>query len=111
MKICRLIILLAGILFSVNCTSQGIRALPDSNATWIIEENFGGPGANWNWIYYTNSDTLINSLLYTKLYCTCPQIGQPPLNSGLFVGSYRNDSTGKLFYIPKDSIGEIRLYD
>ena len=54
--------------FCFNANAQSYQPLPDSNAIWIVEQYSGGPQSNWYWIYFTESDTLINTTIYHKLY-------------------------------------------
>ncbi len=81
-----------------NVKGQSYLALPDSNATWIIQQDDGFAGFYWS--QYTlpahKQDTIINLRTYTKF----PN-----------VGAYRNDSLGRTFVIPWDSTNEYVLQD
>jgi len=85
---------------------------PDSAAIWV--------NANYNYIWsgsgqiyfpvldnvknycVNGSDTLINSIFYTKLF---------KCGNGLYRGGLRDNNNGKVYFVPKDSTKEFILYD
>jgi len=90
--------------------AQSYLPLPDSNVAWIADIDDGGPGPDYFWRYITDSsysDTVINSNIYIKLY------GAPAPNTAPdgYLGGYRSDTSGKTFYIPRDSTQEFLLMD
>jgi hypothetical protein len=82
---------------------------PTSNTTWVnYQYYFGGEwttptineAVDIDNFCVTNEDTLINTLSYTKLnYC-----------NGDYRGALR-DNGGQVFFVSKDSIDELLLYD
>lgn len=92
------------ILFTQVCISQTYLEIPDSNAKWInIHSTFtGGPFIpKWQIQFCaTGNDTVINLKSYFRID-TC--------NVG-YKGALRNES-GKVYFVPKDSIKEFILYD
>ena len=111
------IFLLATILsVTSSCFGQNYAKLPDSNAVWQV--GWGNSGCfEYGWFadyqYQITGDTNINSLIYKKIDRSgsfdCP----PPLLpvSG-YMGAFRNNiSTKQVFFIPRDSIDEVLLYN
>lgn len=79
---------------------------PTDNAVWVNHEyNVNDWWPHWTLISIDNfcvdnQDTVINSLTYTKLnYC-----------GGNYRGALRNNS-GQVFFVSKDSVNEMLLYD
>ncbi len=107
MKKCFLIFFLLRISFSF---SQSYTAFPDSNAVWVDHSYFfemGYPG--WldpQYLYgidnycVNGQDTIIGSEIYTQV----------KICGGDYFGALR-DNGGQVFYVPKDSIIEFKLYD
>lgn len=77
---------------------QSYLALPDSNASWIIcaDNGFQWFNENLQELPHNKLDTIIN----LKTYTIFPSIGY-----------YRNDSLGRTYIIPQDSINEYILQD
>jgi Secretion system C-terminal sorting domain len=94
----KIVLVLVVLSFWGNLKSQSYLALPDSNATWIIQQDDGFAGFYWRQYSLPahKQDTIINLRTYTKF----PN-----------VGAYRNDSLGRTFVIPWDSTNEYVLQD
>ena len=95
------------ILFSVITCGQSLEGLPENNAVWVngegkvIHTPFVHCPINTMKVFFANNqDTIIGGLTYSKLFME---------NQG-YKGAYRNDS-GKVLYVPNDSIKEFILYD
>lgn len=81
--------------------AQPYHTLPDSNAVWIVGYT-QGPNVYYYPLATTSvnkDDTLINGKFYTKLFM------------GAFLGAYRSDTSGKAWFVPKDSTQEYLLMD
>ena len=84
-------------------SAQNYYTLPDSNVAWIVKQD-DGFGGSFHWKFFTdtiNVDTIINSNIYTKLYCKGYNMFDP-----LYWGAYRSDTTGFTYYIQKNSAQE-----
>jgi len=92
-----ILIFLLGVYFN-SASAQNYFALPDSNATWIMQCDDGFSG--WVFPEYTlpfhKRDTVINSITYTKF----PGIG-----------AFRNNGAGITYLVPEDSLNEYILED
>lgn len=95
--------------FSLNTNAQTYTPLPDSGGVWVNEGKQYYLDQNWFPVYYnykyayhcTNGqDTLIGSHTYTKVD-SCV--------TGNYHGAFR-DSSGFVYYVPKDSTNEYLLY-
>ena len=92
-------------LWSIYSNAQPYKTLPDSNATWVIQNDNGFGGYNW-YNYSTpvhKEDTIINARAYTKIFEVYPNIN--------YCGALRSDTFGKAFIVPKDSLQEYLLQD
>jgi len=102
-----LIILTLGLL-PIYVTAQQYQPIPDSNAAWIIQQESTIQG---EYFYHKFSlspyldDTVINSLLYTKIYFRFNT------NGARYYGAFRNDTNGISYYIPQFSQEEYLLRD
>lgn len=91
-----------------NLVAQNYTPFPDSNAVWVN----GDYGVVWsgefpeNVLYgvtnycMTNQDTTIGGNLYSQLF----------ICGGNYVGALR-DNGGQVYYVPKDSLTELLVYD
>ena len=94
-----------------NIQGQNYHPLPDSNVIWITELYQGVSIPNSYFIDFTGPDTIINSLKYRQLFCTEGSHVLPQPLTGDYEGAYRNDTNGKVFVVPANSIQEYCLYD
>ncbi len=83
------------------------KMMPDSNAVWVFECEYGTIPKipNEKRIYFTdNKDTLINGKLYNKFFRKhFPDV---------YLGAYRNDTiTKQVFLVPSDSVNEYLFID
>src|ERR1035437_7246079 len=97
--------LYAFILFASICTlanAQHYYTLPDSKVHW--EQWWGSIGMSGYRYYSTdtvNSDTIINTVTYTKIFD----------GTHVYQGSYRSDTTGKMYYSFSASLQENLVMD
>ena len=124
MKKLHLILVLIALTGSVN--SQSYFQFPTSNASWCGDRTFqyfnGGSDQRHSYGYqeFINGDTVINSLTYHKIFengtFSCVYLFQP-LSCGSYnytneyKGAFREDGFRKVFFIAKDSLNEMLLYD
>ncbi len=88
--------------------AQQNQPIPDSNASWIIEQVSPFPGIDFFHKFSLSpyiDDTVINSHLYTKIYFRF-DIGETR-----YYGAFRNDTNGLSYYIPQYSQEEYLLRD
>jgi hypothetical protein len=88
--------------FAMQANAQYYYPLPDTNAGWTLQVFL--PGMFFYDNYYTdiyNKDTTVSLVKYTKLY----------YDSHLYAGSYRSDTLGHTYFIPKDSLQEFLIMD
>jgi hypothetical protein len=98
--------------------------MPDSNATWCAQRGFlvtGNPDAfhTYNSIQYISGDTLINGLVYHKIYESgiLEVMTIPPTSwtftyyNDEYVGCIRENSNRQAFQIPNYLNFEFLLYD
>lgn len=87
---------------------------PDSNAVWVTV---------WYYPFYPHTayytrvfipinkqDTIINSKKYIKLFMD-EASDEGGYQDTTYIGCIRNDTIGKVFFVPKDSSNEVLLYD
>lgn len=106
-----LLIIIWTTFFIPNTYSQGYHPLPETNATWLHTWH------HWDWshpdgeqIIFTDGDTTINSINYTKI--EEKTIWPNMFTSADYLAAIRNDSINmKAYVVPKDSISEFLLYD
>ena len=92
----------------IYAAAQPYQPIPDSNASWIIQQNSPIPAQ-----YYfhkfslspTKDDTIINSIIYTKLFFRFD------IGSTYYYGAFRNDTNGKSYYMAAYSQQEYLLRD
>lgn len=115
MKKTILIISLIFQIYSAHC--QDYYPLPESNVVWSMgwgESGCAQSGFYDDYQYLITGDTLIDSVTYQKIersgsfHCHAapisPEIG--------YMGAFRNNVvTRKVFFIPRDSLTEMLLYD
>lgn len=96
------------VLIANTALGQSPNFMPLSHAQWStqMEDGFGGYIYNYFRIPETQYDTIIGSNHYSKIY-NIPGILQPES----FLGAYRSDSSGKVFYITKGTTNEHLLMD
>jgi len=97
---------------SFRMAAQNYMPIPDSNAFWC-EYTFIWEGWEPTVIpvyTFTVGDTIINGTQYTKAYQSESYFPDPWPQS-MYACSYRNDTSKKVYYVPKDSISEYLLYD
>jgi len=101
-----LFFILCNFVYSITLAQQ-YQPIPDSNASWIIQQDDGWGGfyinkfslsPNWN-------DTVINSIHYTKLFF---RFDTGPI---IYHGAFRNSTNGKSYYMPANSDQEYLLRD
>ncbi len=114
MKPLHLTIVLTLLLHSFIYKAQYI-PFPESNALWVV--SWGTSYQSSMYHYELTGDTLLGLTNYHKLesagkvsYNFAPN--DPQFYNAGYVGAYRNDTLAKkVFYIPKDSVTEMLLYD
>jgi hypothetical protein len=97
----QLLILLFFITSCLCINAQNYNKLPDSNVTWILQQD-DGFGGFYYWEISTdsiNKDTIINSKTYTKI------------STGIYQGAYRSDILGLSYFVPRDSLQEFLIMD
>ncbi len=118
-------LLIFGIQFQLIGQTSVYHPFPDSNAIWNVYAHSYDPGPPFpcdevgQYSYYMNGDTLINALVYHRIFVpfidtTLAQpfscFGQYP-NTG-YIGSIRQDTVSKqVWVILRDSSNERLLYD
>lgn len=87
--------------------AQQFQSIPDSNATWIIEQDDGWGGSYFHKLILskTKNDTIINSSSYIKVF------GASDSLESNYIGAFRNDTNGKSYYVPNYSQEEYLLRD
>ncbi|MFU8844821.1 MAG: T9SS type A sorting domain-containing protein [Bacteroidales bacterium] len=97
---------------SLGISAQNYVPIPESNAFWceytLIWE--GWEPSVIPTYSFTVGDTIINGTQYSKAYYSYGYYPDPWTQS-MYVCSYRNDTSQKVYYVPKDSINEYLLYD
>jgi hypothetical protein len=84
--------------------AQAYQTLPDSNVSWVIQNNDSNNGDSWyNYSTPINKDTIINAKTYSKIFEVYPTEN--------YTGAFRSDTSGKTFFVPKDSLQEFLLQD
>ena len=108
MKIFYPIILQLFVLMANTSFCQSSLYAPVSDACWSIrqEDGFGGYNFSHYRIPETQYDTLIGSNHYSKLYGVLWTLA--PEN---YLGAYRSDSSGKVFYIEEGASNENLIMD
>ncbi len=102
-----LIVLIVTMMMPFYAIAQQYQPLPDSNASWIIEEDDGYGGM----LYHKYSlspflnDTLINSKTYTKVYL------RVDTGNSQYFGAFRNAENGKSYWKARDLQNEYLLRD
>lgn len=111
MKKCYVLILL---LFTAKFTFSQYRPLPMQNAEWVCSGAFNllSTPTSINYMYYTDNDTLIGSMVYVNIR----KVEIPSVNDvntyQTYTGAIRQDTLNKKIYIvPTDSTSEKLLYD
>jgi hypothetical protein len=97
----QIFILLFFIAYSICTNAQNYYTLPDSNVTWITQQDDGFGGFHY-WELSAdsiNKDTIINSKTYTKI------------STGIYQGAYRSDTLGLAYIVPHDSLQEFLIMD
>ncbi len=86
---------------------QPYQPIPDSNATWIIQEGdgYGGHYFNKFSLSPTKNDTIIDSITYTKLFHKFEN------GNTRYHGAFRNGENGKSYWLQKNSQEEYLLRD
>jgi len=95
------------VLSFLNTNGQQYQPLPDSNASWIIQQDngFGGFYFHKFFLSLNLDDTIINEQQYNKLFFRF-DTGDPH-----YYGAFRNDVNGKAYFIKGGSIEEFLLRD
>lgn len=81
---------------------------PDKNAVWIQMVIQPWPSPPIYYITYLHpfrDDTIINTKTYIKVFRNSNG------NGGAYRGAYRSDISGKVYFVPKDSVNEYLLFD
>ncbi len=111
MEKCFVLILL---LFTAKFTFSQYRPLPMQNAEWFCSGAFNllSTPTSINYMYYTDNDTLIGSMVYVNIR----KVEIPSVNDvntyQTYTGAIRQDTLNKKIYIvPADSTSEKLLYD
>jgi len=115
-------ILLLLVFFALMCgktQAQAYTPFPDSNAVWyeLTETYINYPDTTQyqTKLYGIFDDTLINNQLYKKLYLndglidSTIQLSSP--NTVYFCALRQDTALKKVYFIPKDSLNELVLYD
>jgi hypothetical protein len=87
--------------------AQQYQLLPDSNASWFVQERSSEYTLHHYWFLSDfHDDTTINNKEYTKVF-------EKPgwTNDLLYTGAFRNDSSGKTYFIPYGDMLEVLLQD
>ena len=98
----KLLIFSVFILTSFTVKAQYYYPLPDSNVTWIVQQD-DGFGGFYYWEFYAdtmNKDTIINFITYTKI-----------VSGPNYRGACRSDTLGFTYFVPKDSVQEYLARD
>lgn len=100
-------VFILGTLHHTDIHAQQYQLLPDSNASWLVQERSSEYTLHHYWFlsdFY--DDTTINSKEYTKVF-------EKPgwTNDFLYSGAFRNDSSGKTYFIPYGDLLEVLLQD
>ncbi len=101
-------------IFSLRGESQSYFPFPDSNAIWSEVYSHLQPEITEAYQYGIQGDTLINSVLYHKIYYLNDTIY--PLVTGQYAGAMREDSLKRIYvidcaYCENDAGSEMILYD
>ena len=86
----------AVLFLAVNFTNaQTYQLLPDSNASWLVQER-SSEYTNYTRYFLSDTpdDTLVNGQTYTKIFSE----SQSPYS--YYKGAFRNDASGKIFFMP-----------
>jgi len=102
-----LFLLFVVILTPLSSISQQYQPLPDSNASWIIEQDDGFGGLWYNKFSLSPflDDTVINSKNYIKVYFRFD------IGDSEYFGAFRNAENGKAYFIKRFSNNEYLLRD
>jgi hypothetical protein len=103
-KLLLLSILLAGF----TSQAQTYLPFPTSDAHWLVRF-WIGPGYPYEYHYYymnaLNNDTTINSFTYGKVY----RVDVGPVTT--YSGALRANDSSQVYFVPKDSLNELLLFD
>jgi hypothetical protein len=101
------VVAICGIIPLTTTFAQAYQPLPDSNASWLVQESSSEYTVYHSWFLSDlQNDTVINGIVYTKIF--------EKLFSGndvYYSGAFRNDANGKTFYIPTGEQQEVLLQD
>lgn len=90
-----------------NIRAQQFHTLPDSNASWLVQERSSEYTIYHSWFLSDfQNDTVINGIEYTKIFEKLYEG-----NDTSYSGAFRNDVNGKIYYVPKSEQQEVLLQD
>ncbi len=106
-KSLRITFTLLSVLWIASSKAQQYQPLPDSNASWLVQERCSEYTVYHNWfLSHLYNDTTINNIVYTKIFEKL--FGG---NEAYYSGAFRNDVNGKIFYVPEGEQQEVLLQD
>jgi hypothetical protein len=99
--------------------AQLYHPMKTDSVTWTVVENGYGtnPPQTGVWHFGLAGDTLINSNLYSKLYCNCGSLGsanaEPVFNlqTATYYGAMREDAAKRVWFIKSPATTEYLYYD